>query len=387
VKFSEHTRAGFNPLVINCDVNSGGVRKQIAQLIDMINRTSRQLGPRQESALRNLLGDVYRLRGCYPDDPGTWRKREITEGQYDEMIRSRDYAGLRAYYPILRDAINYGERQLKMMATGSDARSVNALERVEKAAARIHALMTKFKKAASDEEVSQLNEQLAADKDKAIEAFVDYVRSIETGHEFKDILKYTNRDTLQSVIERLEGLQSAGVFCSNPPDWGGAPVRIYQVGALSDDERRLLFYNRAQQILREAMDSGKSDTLRRILLIDEGHLYYSEDGDNPMNRIAKEGRKFGLGLVIGSQAPSHFSESFLTNCGTIFLMGIHEQYWDGAVRKLKIDVGVLKATRPREVLAVRMQRLGEPSTRFVNGSVDQRVVDQGVEMGRGRRAA
>src|SRR5438105_753507 len=45
VKFSEATRAGYNPLVLNCDPHSGGVRKQIGQVIDTINRTSRQLGP------------------------------------------------------------------------------------------------------------------------------------------------------------------------------------------------------------------------------------------------------------------------------------------------------------------------------------------------------
>lgn len=387
VKFSEATRAGFNPLVINQDPHSGGVRKQISLVIDLINRTSRALGPRQESALRNLLADVYFLRGCYADSPASWLKRELTEADYDRMVRARDYQGLKNYYPILRDVISYAERKLKILATGSDARAVNALERVEATASKINGLMTRYNKAVSDGDVDKLNEQLAKEKDKAVEFYAEYIRSIETGREFQDILKFTNRDTLISLIERLEGLQTAGIFCSNPPNFGNALIRVHQVGALSDDERRLLFFNRAQQILRECMDAGKSPTLRRILLVDEGHLYYSEDGDNPMNRISKEGRKFGLGLVIGSQSPTHFSEDFLTNCGTVFLMGIHEQYWDMACRKLKIDQATLKATRAREVLSVKMHVLGEASARFQVVNVDQQVVERGVQAFRERRVA
>jgi hypothetical protein len=387
VKFSEATRAGFNPLVLNTDPHSGGVRKQISLVIDMINRTSRQLGPRQESALRNLLGDVYYLRGCYPDSPQSWHKQQVTEDDYDRMVRARDYQSMRDYYPILRDVISFAERKLKALTIGADSKAVSALEKVEATASRISSLMTRFGKASSDIEVEKLNEQLEREKGKAMDAYCDYVRSIETGREFHDVIKYTNRETLISVLERLQGLQQAGIFCSNPPDFAGAQIRVHQVGSLFDDERRLLFYTRAQQILRECMDAGKSATLRRIILVDEGHLYYSEDGDNPMNRIAKEGRKFGLGLVVGSQSPTHFSEDFLTNCGSVFLTGIHEQYWDTACRKMKIDFVTLKATRAREVLSVKMHVAGEPSARFLTVNVDSNVVEQGVQRYRDRARA
>lgn len=387
VKFSESTRAGFNPLVINTDPHSGGVRKQIAKIIDMMNRTSRQLGPRQESALRNLIGDVYYLRGCYVDTPQSWYKQEITEDQYDQMIRARDYQGLKNYYPILRDVISYAERKLKTLSTGGDVKSVNALERVEATSGKINTLMTRFNKASSDEEVNRLQDQLSKEKDKAIEHYVDYIRSIETGREFQDIIKYSNRETLIALIERLEGLQNSGIFCSNAPDFGDALIRVHQVGALSDDERRLLFFNRGQQILRECMDAGKSDTLKRIIMLDEGHLYYSEDGDNPMNRISKEGRKFGLGLVIGSQSPTHFSEDFLTNCGSIFLMGIHENYWDMACRKLKIDLPTLKATQAKKVISLKMHGFEDASSRFQTVNVDVNVVERGIQAYRDRPRA
>jgi hypothetical protein len=159
---------------------------------------------------------------------------------------------------------------------------------------------------------------------------------------------------------------------------------VHQVGSLKDDSRRLLFYNRAEQALRESMDAGKSDRLRRIFLVDEGAPFYSEDADNPMNKISNEGRKFGLSLVVCSQSPTHFSEDFLGNVGTIVNTGINGQYWKMACNKLQIDESILRATRPREVMSVKLNVLGQPNTTFVSVNVDQAVFQQALQA---RRAA
>ncbi len=378
VKFSEATRAGYNPLELSLDPHSGGVRRQISLLIDMINRTSRSLGPRQETALRNLLMDVYRARGIDADDASTWRRASLRESQFYRMIQERDYSGLKNYYPILQDVLSYAERKLKALTLGSDFMAVNALEKVERSASRIQAIQTKYRKADSDEEVERLQTQLAAEKVKAIEAYTNFINAIETGREYQDALKYTNKDTLISVVERLQALLHCGIMRSNPPEWGGANVRVHKVGSLSDDDRKLLFFTRAQAILRECMDAGKSDDVRRMILVDEGHLYYSEDGDNPLNRIAKEGRKFGLSLVVGSQSPTHFSEDFLTNCGSIFLLGIHENYWPMAVNKLNLTKAQLSAVRAQEVLLAKLRMKGSEASQFVAVNVSQPTVDAGL---------
>ncbi len=378
VKFSEATRAGYNPLELSLDPHSGGVRRQISLLIDMINRTSRSLGPRQETALRNLLLDVYRARGIDADDSSTWRRSSLREAQFYRMIQERDYSGLKNYYPILQDVLSYAERKLKALTLGSDFMAVNALEKVERSASRIQTIQTKYRKADSDEEVERLQTQLGAEKVKAIEAYTNFINAIETGREYQDALKYTNKDTLISVVERLQALLHCGIMRSNPPEWGGAKVRVHKVGSLSDDDRKLLFFTRAQAILRECMDAGKSDDVRRMILVDEGHLYYSEDGDNPLNRIAKEGRKFGLSLVVGSQSPTHFSEDFLTNCGSIFLLGIHENYWPMAVSKLNMTKTQLTAVRAQEVLLAKLRMKGSEASQFVAVNVSQPTVDAGL---------
>lgn len=379
VKFSESTRAGYNPLELDVDPHSGGVRRQIEAIITMIGRTSRALGPRQESALRNLLADVYAYRGIYADQPATWERLRIREEQHASMLRARDYQGLRDYYPILQDVISLAERKLKEISTGSDSACVNALEKVESTSRRIQSLRVRYRKADSDADIEKLEAQLVKEKEKAIEAYSNFVNGIELGREYAAAIRFTNRETMISLVERLQGLLASGVMRSNPPDWGGASTRVYKVGSLTEDDSKLLFYSRASAILRESMNRGKTDQLRRILVVDEGHLYYSEDGDNPLNRIAKEGRKFGLGLVVGSQSPTHFSEDFLTNCGSIFLLGLHESYWDMATRKLAISKDMLQAVRMREVLLVKLREMGTTAASFRSVNVTRDVISRGIQ--------
>lgn len=55
VMFSESSRYGFNPLILNTDPHYGGVRRAVNDVIESINSTSRKLGGNQEGVLRHLL--------------------------------------------------------------------------------------------------------------------------------------------------------------------------------------------------------------------------------------------------------------------------------------------------------------------------------------------
>jgi len=72
VMFSEQTDYGINPLRVNPDPHFGGIRKRVQSFVNTMNKVMRQLGPKQESVLRNLLYDVYWRHGFRQDDPSTW---------------------------------------------------------------------------------------------------------------------------------------------------------------------------------------------------------------------------------------------------------------------------------------------------------------------------
>lgn len=57
-----------------------------------------------------------------------------------------------------------------------------------------------------------------------------------------------------------------------------------------------------------------------LIVMEEAHRYLSKEGGGPardiVQRIVKEGRKFGIGAMIVSQRPSEVDETILSQCGT-----------------------------------------------------------------------
>lgn len=58
---------------------------------------------------------------------------------------------------------------------------------------------------------------------------------------------------------------------------------------------------------------------------------------NTFERIAKEGRKFGLGLMLSSQRPSELSSTVLSQCNTFLLHRIVNDRDQELVRRLLPD--------------------------------------------------
>lgn len=63
-----------------------------------------------------------------------------------------------------------------------------------------------------------------------------------------------------------------------------------------------------------------------LLVMEEAHRYLSTDNvglsKSMVRRIAKEGRKFGVGSMLISQRPSEIDETILSQCGTLFSLRI-----------------------------------------------------------------
>ncbi|ORU94923.1 MAG: hypothetical protein A6F70_10275 [Cycloclasticus sp. symbiont of Bathymodiolus heckerae] len=123
-------------------------------------------------------------------------------------------------------------------------------------------------------------------------------------------MKYNSKEVLQSVLERINNLNSSGIFRSNPPTFGLNHGRCHQIKHLNDDEQKMFVYIRLEAIFRKCRDSGVKPDLEQVIFLDEAHKFIIDDSSNIINVIAKEGRKFGLGLWCASQSPTHFSEDF-----------------------------------------------------------------------------
>lgn len=64
-----------------------------------------------------------------------------------------------------------------------------------------------------------------------------------------------------------------------------------------------------------------------LLVLEEAHRYLSNNNNGlskeMVRRIAKEGRKFGVGSMLVSQRPSEIDETILSQCGTLFALRIN----------------------------------------------------------------
>lgn len=73
---------------------------------------------------------------------------------------------------------------------------------------------------------------------------------------------------------------------------------------------------------REKSEGGIARPL--LVVMEEAHRYLSKEADGParlmVQRIVKEGRKFGIGAMIVSQRPSEVDETILSQCGTFIAL-------------------------------------------------------------------
>jgi DNA helicase HerA-like ATPase len=339
VLFSENSEYGLNPLIVDPNPHFGGVRKKIQGFIKTINKTSRRLGDRQESVLRSLLLDLYSANGFYADNPASW--------VLDDGINRR----FKKKYPTLNDLYNVASFKHKEMFLGTNSRTCKAIAGVNKEAIKI-AKLTKGKGDGESIDETALDKL----KNEAINMFTEYMTLLKTGYELDSLLKYDNKQTVKSVVDRVENLKSSGIFRSEyPPFDRSKMVWRYRLKALDLDERKMFVLFRMQEIFEQAVRRGPRDKIDQFVILDEAHIYMDDDESNIVNTYGKEIRKFGVGLICASQSFTHCTDDFLSNVSCKVILGIDELYWDKTVRSMKVDLKSLKWLRPRSSCLVHLK--------------------------------
>lgn len=101
-------------------------------------------------------------------------------------------------------------------------------------------------------------------------------------------------------------------------DLSGIPSSVLNelIGALLRSLYDALFW------ARHLPEGGRERPL--LVVLEEAHAYLNKDNSGAaaacVRRIAKEGRKYGVGMMIVSQRPSEIDSTILSQCGTIFAM-------------------------------------------------------------------
>ena len=101
-------------------------------------------------------------------------------------------------------------------------------------------------------------------------------------------------------------------------DLSGVPITILDdlIGALLRIVYDALFW------ARKLPEGGRERPL--LVILEEAHAYLNKEGSGKaqtaVKRIAKEGRKYGVGLMLVSQRPAEIDQTILSQCGTVFAM-------------------------------------------------------------------
>ncbi len=137
-------------------------------------------------------------------------------------------------------------------------------------------------------------------------------------------------ESLSSLLRDFVGLGAPKV-----------PVTVIDLSSVPFDVRPTV----AAQIGRLAFEFNYWNPKYRefpiLLLCEEAHAYIPRESESQfagarksMERIAKEGRKYGVGLAVVSQRPHEVSETVLAQCGTFICLRITNPADQEYVRKL-----------------------------------------------------
>ena len=119
----------------------------------------------------------------------------------------------------------------------------------------------------------------------------------------------------------------------------GKPISIVDVSGVPSDITSVVVSVLARMVFDYAIWS-RTEAQRPILLVcEEAHRYVPKDETNGvqavrkiLERIAKEGRKYGVSLGLITQRPSDLAEGVLSQCGTIIAMRLNNDRDQACVR-------------------------------------------------------
>jgi len=135
-------------------------------------------------------------------------------------------------------------------------------------------------------------------------------------------------DTMGSFIAKLFRLPSHG-----------RPISIVDVSGVPSEVTSVVVSVLARMVFDYAIWS-RTEAQRPLLLVcEEAHRYVPKDESSGgqavrkiLERIAKEGRKYGVSLGLITQRPSDLAEGVLSQCGTIISMRLNNDRDQACVR-------------------------------------------------------
>jgi len=175
-----------------------------------------------------------------------------------------------------------------------------------------------------------------------VETMLMRIRTILSDSRMKTITSDTDGATLHDWLANTIGDNQASNGTVTVIDLSLVPAEVVHIVTAVIARMTLEALQRYRKL-----NQGK--TLPTVLVMEEAHTFikrYQDDAENQnaaaiccqvFEKIAREGRKFGLGLVLSSQRPSELSPTVLSQCNSFLLHRISNDRDQELVHKLVPD--------------------------------------------------
>lgn len=124
-------------------------------------------------------------------------------------------------------------------------------------------------------------------------------------------------DDLPAIVKQLSGFAGEG----------SSPVAVFDLSYLPSETVGTVVATISRLLFQVHFLSERSASAPTLVVYEEAHNYISRKGGGAYGdaresaeRIAKEGRKFGIGTVVVSQRPSELSDTLLSQCNSFLCM-------------------------------------------------------------------
>ena len=202
-------------------------------------------------------------------------------------------------------------------------------------------------------------------------------------HDGKNQLTASKQEPYLKIINKIETLQqdSRFSFLIRPDDdvtdnlkdnlaqylripVSDKPLSIIDLSGVPSDVVDVVVSVLCRMIFDFAVWSPRPVQVPVVLVCEEAHRYAPRGDDaafqptkQALSRIAKEGRKYGVGLGLISQRPSELAESILSQCNTLIALRMSNEQDQKFVQRALPDsvrslVNVLSTLRTQEALVV-----------------------------------
>lgn len=167
--------------------------------------------------------------------------------------------------------------------------------------------------------------------------------------------KNSKKITFEETLNQLIGYQKGKNSNVTVIDLSGVPFEVLSI-TVSLISRMVFEYGYFYKRLRNAKDPNEkiNNDIPILLVYEEAHKYVPNSdlvkyrsSKKSIERIAKEGRKYGITLLLASQRPSEISETIFSQCNNFIAMRLTNPVDQGYVKKLLPDtLGTLIDTMP-----------------------------------------